>query len=57
MTLIMTMAKQQIDLLETSFPNVVHFIQYLKKQWLLKAGMRCVGNQNILHAMQVPTLM
>jgi hypothetical protein len=24
-------AKQQIDLLETSFPNVVCFIQYLKE--------------------------
>jgi hypothetical protein len=24
-------ANQQIDLLETRFPNVVYFIQYLKK--------------------------
>jgi hypothetical protein len=36
--------EQQIDLLETSFPNVGPFIQYLKEHWLLKARMWCVGN-------------
>jgi len=45
-------AEQQIDSLETSFPNVVRFIQYLKEHWLLKEGMWCVGNQNIPHVGQ-----
>ncbi len=44
--------EQQIDLLETSFPNVGPFIQYLKEHWLLKARMWCVGNWNIPHVGQ-----
>jgi hypothetical protein len=36
--------EQQIDLLQTSFPNVVCFVQYLKEHWFLKTRMCCVGN-------------
>jgi hypothetical protein len=44
--------EQQIELLETSFPNAIQFIQYLKDHCLLKVKMWCVGNRNILHVGQ-----
>jgi hypothetical protein len=50
-------AKQQIDSLETSFLNGARFIQYLKEHWLLKEGMWCVANWNILHVGQDANLL
>jgi hypothetical protein len=45
-------AKQQIHLLTTRYPNATHFMKYLKKHWLHKVAMWCVGNHNIAHVGQ-----
>jgi hypothetical protein len=45
-------AKQQIHLPATRCPNATHFMKYLKKQWLRKAAISCVGKCNIPHASQ-----
>jgi hypothetical protein len=49
-----TWAKQQIHLLATRYPNATHFMKYLKKHWLHKVAMWCVGNHNIPHAGHEP---
>jgi hypothetical protein len=45
-------AEQQIHLLATRYPNATHFMKNLKKHWLHKVAMLCVGNYNIPHASQ-----
>jgi hypothetical protein len=47
-----TWADEQIQLLTTKYPNATYFMKYLKKHWLHKATMWCVGNHNIPHAGQ-----
>ncbi len=41
--------KQQIELLATNYFDSTHFCKYLKKQWLHKARIWCIRNQNISH--------
>ncbi len=42
-------AKKQIEILANVYANAPRFMEYLKKHWLPKANMWCVGNRNIPH--------
>jgi hypothetical protein len=45
-------AKQQLKFLAQNYLDLAHFCEYLKENWLHKARMWCVKNQNIPHAGQ-----
>jgi hypothetical protein len=45
-------AKKQPEKLAPNYLNLTHFCEYLNQHWLPKAGMWCIGNQNIPHVRQ-----